>query len=160
MSRSWKVEVCRKKKNTGKDDKPAISSKGHVKYEAIQTYLSVTYQPDRLHLTGKGLQQRNQGPQQRSQGPQQQQSTLPIFPRNLLGEKKHQKNDAIPGRMHVTHWFLPWILPTYYDLPVAQLNNRRDYYFSLCFWCVKCIPFTLVHLSPCHKLCHRQKACV
>ena len=32
--------------------------------------------------------------------------------------------------MHATHWFLPWILFTYYDLRVAQLNNRRNDYFS------------------------------
>ena len=38
-------------------------------------------------------------------------------------------NDAIPGRMHVTHWLLPWILSTYYDLCVAQLNRRNDYFF-------------------------------
>ena len=26
------------------------------------------------------------------------------------------------------HWFLPWILSTYYHLRVAQLNNRRNLY--------------------------------
>ena len=66
MSRSWKLEVCQKQEkiDTGKrDDQPAISSKEHVKYEATQTYLSVTYQHDRLHLAGKQLHQRSQGPQ-------------------------------------------------------------------------------------------------
>ena len=55
MSKNWKVEVCRKKKKklTRRDAQSAISSKEHVKYEATQDYLSVTYQHDRLHLTGK-----------------------------------------------------------------------------------------------------------
>ena len=35
--------------------------------------------------------------------------------------------------MHATHWFLSWILFAYYDLRAAQLNNRRDDYFSPCF---------------------------
>ena len=59
-----------KKKITRRDDQSVISSnKEHVKYEATQTYLFVSFIPahDRLHLTGKQ-------PQKRSQGPQQQQS--------------------------------------------------------------------------------------
>ena len=28
--------------------------------------------------------------------------------------------------MHATHWFLPWILSTYYDLRLAQLNNTGE----------------------------------
>ena len=105
MSRSWKVEVkCAKKKLTRRDDQSAISSKEHIKYEATQTYWSVTYQHDRLHLTGKR-------PQQRSQGPQQQQNTPPLFLQRVFSGKK-TPNDAIPGRMHATHWFLPWILYT------------------------------------------------
>ena len=51
MSRSWKVEVCRKKKVTRRDDQSAISSKEHVKHEATKTYLSVTYQHDRQTTT-------------------------------------------------------------------------------------------------------------
>ena len=72
VSRSWKVEVCQKNKTIttgGRDDQSAISSKEHIKYEATQTYLSVTYQHHRLHLASKRLQQR-------SQGPQLQQSTI------------------------------------------------------------------------------------
>ena len=52
-----KITTCRR------DDQSAISSKEHVKYEATQTYLPVTYQHDRLHLAGKRLQQRGHGPQ-------------------------------------------------------------------------------------------------
>ena len=56
MSRSWKVEVCQKKKiATGRrDDQSTISSKEHVKYEATQKlFLSAAYQHDRFHLAGK-----------------------------------------------------------------------------------------------------------
>ena len=112
MSRSWTVEAKRakKKKLTRRDDQSAISSKEHVKYEAAKTYLSVTYQHDRLHLTGKR-------PQQRSQGPQQQQSTpsihrLYISPKSLLGEKNTKQCDTGTNACH--RWFLPWILSTYY----------------------------------------------
>ena len=58
-------KVCQNKKVIRRDDQSAISSKEHVKYEAT---LSVTYQHDRSHLTGKR-------PQQLSQGPQQQQKS-------------------------------------------------------------------------------------
>ena len=30
--------------------------------------------------------------------------------------------------MHATHWFLPWILSTYYDLCVAQLSRRNIFF--------------------------------
>ena len=94
--------VQKKKKLTRRDDQSAIiSSKQRVKYEATQTYLSVTYQHDRLHLTGKR-------PQQRSQGPQQQQSTPSTrrlhFSKESSRGKKTPKN-AIPGRMHATTGF-------------------------------------------------------
>ena len=90
------------KKLTRRDDQSAISSKGHVKYEATQTSLSVTYGNDPLHLTGKR-------PQQRSQGPQQQQSTpsthrLYISPKIFSGKQK-TPNNAILGRMHATSGF-------------------------------------------------------
>ena len=114
MSRSWKVEVCQniKKNITRRDDQSAISRKEHVKYEATQTYLSVTYQHDRLRLTGKR--------------PQQQQSTpsTHIPPKSLLGEKKHQTvrygDECMPP--------LVSSVDTVYLLPlrVAQLNNRRN----------------------------------
>ena len=58
--------------------------------------------------------------------------------------------------MHATYWFLPWILSTYYDLRVSQHNNRRNDYFSPLFFVSK---MHLVHLPPCHKICHRQRAC-
>ena len=53
MSRSWKVEVCQKinEKITRRDDQSAISSnKEHVKYEATQTYWSVTHNTRPLAL--------------------------------------------------------------------------------------------------------------
>ena len=84
-----------------RDDQSAISSKEHVKYEATQTFLSVTYQHDRLHLTGKR-------PQQWSQGPQQQQSTpssrlLHFSTDSSRGEKT--PNNAIPRRTQATTGF-------------------------------------------------------
>ena len=49
MPRSWEVEVCQKKHTlSNRDDQSALSSKNHVKYEATQIYLSVTYQHDLL----------------------------------------------------------------------------------------------------------------
>ena len=46
MSRSLilKLEVCQKKTTRGDDQSAISSNKEHVKYEAAQTYLSVTYQ--------------------------------------------------------------------------------------------------------------------
>ena len=79
--------VPKKENFTRRDDQSAISSKEQVKYEATQSYLSVTYQHHRLHLTGKRLQQR-------SQGPLQQQSAPPIFlffGRVFSGKKNIQK---------------------------------------------------------------------
>ena len=133
MSRSWKVEVCQKKKNTTgrRDDQSAISSKEHVMYETTQTHLSVTYQHDRLHLTGKRLQQR-------SQGPQQQQSTPPSK-ESSRGEKTPKAYDAIRDEcMPLSGFSSVDTVDFYYDLRVAQLNRRNDY-LSLCFFCRKCM---------------------
>ena len=124
MSRSWKVEGCQKKKNSfnGRDYQSAITSKEHVKYwyEATQTYLSVIYQHDRMHLTGKR-------PQQRSQGPQQQQSTPSThrlyFSKESSSEKKKKmryRGECMPP--------LVSSVDTVYLLRVAQLNNRRNLY--------------------------------
>ena len=101
MSRRWKVEVCQKKKLTRRDYQSAISSKEHVKYEATQTYLSVTYQHDHLHMTGKR-------PQQRSQGPQQQQSTPSTHRLYFSKESSRGKkapNNAMRERKHATTGF-------------------------------------------------------
>ena len=118
MSRSWKVEVCKKKKLTRRDDQSAISSKEHVKYEATQN-LFVSYVPTRpLALDRQTITATESGTTAKH--------TAYISPKSLLGDETKQKNDAIQGRMHAIHWFLPWILSTYYDLRVAQLNNRRN----------------------------------
>ena len=140
MSRSWKVEVCPQKNElTRRDDQSAISTKEYIKYEATQTYLSVMYQHDHLHLTGKR-------PQQRSQGPQQQQNTPPIFLQRVFSGKKNTKRcDTGTNACHSLVFSGDIILSTCYDLRVAQLNNRRNYYFFPCFLCQKCIPCFLVH---------------
>ena len=77
--------------------------------------LSVTYQHDRLHLTGKR-------PQQRSHGPH----TAYISPKSLLGEKNTKQCDTGTNACH--HWLLPWIMSIYYHLRVAQINNSRYLY--------------------------------
>ena len=129
-----------------------------IKYKATQTYLSVTYQHNRLHLIGKR-------PQQRSQGPQQLQSTpsLVYFSKGISRRKNHItmrcRDECMPLTGFSTHWFLPWILSTYYDLRVAQLNNRRSDYFSLVSCVENVFPVFWYTLLPCHKICHRQKAC-
>ena len=69
---------------------------------------------------------------------------------------KKTPNDAIPGRMYASHWFLPWILSTYYDLPVAQLLD----YFSLVFRVENVFPVFWYTLPTCHKICHRHQTCV
>ena len=126
MSRSWKVEVRQKKKLTSRDDQSAISSKEHVKYEATQTYLAITYQHDLLHLAGKR-------PQQRSQGLQQQQST-PSTRRLHFSKESSRENKSTKqcdtGTNACHHWFLRGYcsMSTYYHLHVAQLNNRRNLY--------------------------------
>ena len=75
------------------------------KYETTQSYLSVSCQHDRLHLTGKR-------PQQWSQELQKQYSSPPIlFLQKVISAKnntKHVRYDT--GRMHATLWFFPWIL--------------------------------------------------
>ena len=74
-------------------------------------------------------------------------------------------NDAIPGRMHAAHFFPPWIQSTYYDLCVAQLNHRRNDFFSPTLLCRKCIPCFLVHpikyvTDKTHVVCCRPSLCV
>ena len=121
MPRSWEVEVCQKIKITRRGDQSAINSKEHVQYEATQTYVSVTYQHDRLYLTGKR-------PQQRSQGPQQQQSTpsTHISPKSLLGEKTNKQCDAGTNACHHCFFLRGHCLLTSYHVRVAQLNNRKE----------------------------------
>ena len=90
-----------KKKLTRRNDQSAISSKEHVKYEATQTYWTVTYQHNRLHLTGKRPLQRSQGPQQQQSTP----STHRLYFSKQSSRGKKTPHDAIPGRMHATGFF-------------------------------------------------------
>ena len=112
-----------------RDYQSAIISKEHVKYEAKQTHFSVTYQHDRLHLTGKR-------PQQRCQGPQQQQST-PSSENSSRGKKL--KTRTMRHETNACHSLVSSVdtVDFYYDFRVVQLNNRRNDYFSLCFLCRK-----------------------
>ena len=109
-------------------------------------FLSAAYQHDRLHLAGKRLQQR-------SQGPQQQQST-PSSKEFSRGQKTPNAYNARYGT-NECHPLVSSVdtVNFYYDLHVAQLNNRRDEYFSLIF-CVENAGYTL---ASCHKICRRQK---
>ena len=116
-------------------------------------YLSVTYQHDRLHLTGKRLQQR--GP-----GPQQQQSTPPILLQRVFsGEKNNEKTMRYRDEcMPLTGFFRGYCQLTMTFAWRSSTTQEKPLFFP-CFWCRKCISCTLVHLPPCHKICHRQKAC-
>ena len=77
---------------------------------------------------------------------------------------KEPPNDAIPGRMHATGFFRGYRLYyLLYDLCVAQLNNRND--FFPCFSCRKVFPCLLVYPPPCYKsdkkrVCNRAHQCV
>ena len=72
MSRSWKVEVCQKKRKITRGDDKSISNQHQLGARQVRSntnlFVSSVRTHDRLRLTGKR-------PQQRSQGPQQQQST-------------------------------------------------------------------------------------
>ena len=154
MSRSWKVEVCqRKKKTRRRDDHSAISSKEHVKYEATQTYLSVTYQHDRLHSTGKR-------PRQQSQGPQQQQSTPPVFLQKVFsGEKNTKRCDTGTNACDsLVSSVRGYCLPTA-TFAWRSLTTGGTIIFSLVFCVENVFPVFWYTLPPCHKICHRQKAC-
>ena len=50
--------------------------------------------------------------------------TADISPKSLLGKKKSSKR--CDTGTNACHWFLPWMLSTYYDLRGAQLNSRRN----------------------------------
>ena len=153
----------KKKKLTGRDDQSAISKKEHAKYEAT---LSVTYQHDRFRLIGNR-------PQQRSQGPQQQQSTrstprLYLFLQSVSGEKNTKRCDTGTNACHLLVSSVDTV-HTYYDLRVAQLNNRRNDYVSPCFFVSKMYSLFFGTPSPHaikyitdkkHVVCNRASLCV
>ena len=101
-------------------DQSAISRKEHVKYEATHTYLPVTYQYDRLHLTGKR-------PQQRSQGPQQQPSTpsTHVSKESSRGKKKHQTMRYVSRKEHVKYEATQTYLPITYQYDRLHLTGTR-----------------------------------
>ena len=77
-------------------------------------------------------------------------------PKRLLGEKEHQTRTMRYGT-NKCHSLVSSVntVDFCYELRVAQLDNRRNDYFSL-FLCVeKNIWYTR---APCPKICHRQKA--
>ena len=100
MSRSWKVELCQKNNSLGEmiNQQSAPRSTSSTKQ---QIYLSVTYQHDRLHLTGKRPQQWSQRPQQQQSTP----STHRLYFSKESSQGKKTPNNAIPGRMHATTGF-------------------------------------------------------
>ena len=135
MSRSWKVEVCQKKKNaTGRrNDRSAISSKEHVKFETTQPYFCQL----RTNTTACTwpANDYNNGARDHNN------KTARHPPKSLLGEKKHQKRyDAIRDE-DICHSLVSSVdtVDFYCDLRVAQLNSRRSDYFSPDFLCRKCM---------------------
>ena len=125
MSRSWKVEVCQKKKKntTGRrDDQSAISSKEHVKYEATQTYCCQL----RTNTTACTRSANDYGNGVRDHGNNKARHP----PNSLLGRKKHQTRTMRYGT-NACHSLVYSVdaVDFYYDLRVAQLNNRRNDYF-------------------------------
>ena len=97
----------KKKLTRRRDGQLAISNKEHVKYEATQTYLPVTYQHDSLRMTandhsnGVGDHSNNKA---RHLQP-------PIFLQRVPSEEKSTKQcDTGTNACH--HWFLPWIMST------------------------------------------------
>ena len=143
----------KKNTHTRRDDQSAISSKEHVKYGATQTYLSVTYQHDRSRLTGER-------PQQRSQGPQQQQSTPPIFLQRVFSGKKNTKRTMRyrDECMPLTGFFRGYCLLTT-TFAWRSLTTGGTIIFLLVFCVENVSPVFWDTLTPCHKICHRPKAC-
>ena len=149
MSRSWKVEVCQKKKiTTGRrDDQSAISSKEHVKYEATQTY-SCQLRTNTTACTwpandySKGVRDHSNN---KARHP----------PKSLLGEKNTKRVRCDTGRMHATHWFLPWILSTCTTTFTWRSLTTGGTIIFLLIFCVENVWYTP---DPCHKICRRQKA--
>ena len=151
MPRTWKVEVCQKKRNTtsqcGRRYQSAISSKEHIMYEASQTYLSVTYQHDRLHLGRQKIAASESGTTATTKHA--------IFQRVFSGKINTKRVRCDTGRMHATYWFLPWIVSTFTTaFAWRSLTTRGTIIFPRIF-CVEHVRYTL---APCHKICHRQKA--
>ena len=78
-------------------------------------------------------------------------------PKSLLGEKKLQPRTTryVTNECHSLVSSVDTV-DFSYDLRVAQLNNRRNVVFPPYFLCRKNVWYTI---APCHKICHRRKAC-
>ena len=76
-------------------------------------------------------------------------------PKSLLGQRNTKRVRCDTGRMHATHWFLPWMLSSFTTtFAWRSLTRGGTIIFPLIF-CVENVWYTL---TPCHKTCHKQKA--
>ena len=82
-------------------------------------------------------------------------TTKPAILQRFFSEKKNTKHGRCDaGRMHATHWFLPWILSTFTTtFAWRSLTTGGTTIFPLIF-CVKNVWYTL---APCHTICRRHK---
>ena len=133
MSRSWKVEGCRKKKNSLKEmiNHQSAARKG-ARQVRSNTNLFVRYAPTRpLALDRQTTTATESG----TTATTKHAIHTPLFLQRVFSRGKITPNDAIPGRMHATGFFRGYCLHAN-DLRVAQLNNRRKNVFLLVF-CVE-----------------------
>ena len=135
MSRSWKVDVCQKKKRIPagrRDYQSAISSKEHTSSTKQHRLILVSCVPTRpLALGGKRLLQRSQGPQQQQSAPSSKETSR--------GKKTPNAYDAIYGT-NACHPLVSSVdtVDYYYDLCVGQLGNNIAILVvlsqTLCVW--------------------------
>ena len=122
------------------------AAKKHVKHEATQYYLSVTFQHDRSFIQLTAANNRNSNNEARL--PYLSSTLEYISPDINFGEKNQQ-------RMQYRDECMPLVSSVdtvYYILHhyrVAHLNNSND--FRPCFLCRKVITCFLVTTSPCFK---------
>ena len=134
MSRSWKEKVCQKKKKTLEEmsnqqsaARSASSTKQHKLICQLRTNTTACTWPANDYSNGVRDHSNNKAHRLYS-------------PESLLGEKKHQTRTMRYGT-NACHSLVSSVdtVDFFYDLRVAQLNNRRNDYFSPCFFCRRCM---------------------
>ena len=151
-SGSWKVEVCQKKKKNLEEtiNQQSAARSTSKKYEATQTYLSVKYQHNRLHLTGKRPQQRSQ-----DHSNNKAHRLLYFSKTSSRGKKAPNAYDAIWDESVPLTGFFRQYCRLITTLAWRSLTTGGTISFSFVF-CVENVRYTLI---PCHEIYHRQKAC-
>ena len=161
MSRSWKVEVCQKKKKTLLveemiNQQSAARSTSSTKQHKL---IAVSYVPTRpLALGRQTITATESGTTATTKH-----AILQIV---YSGEKNTKRVRCDTGRMHAIHWFIPWMLSTFTTtFAWRSLTTGGTIIFPLIlfiylfiFFLIFCVENVCYTLAPCHEICHRQKA--